>query len=79
LVGKLKRGEMSKKIVELSKKAMRVRELNYSWCAGGVTLLTMQKFAEYILLDFLADDPNKDQLVQQYIDKLKSDPFEAQE
>jgi len=70
---------MSKKIVELSKKAMRVHETNYSWCAGGVTLLTMEKFAEYVLLDFLADDPNKDKLVKQYIDKLKSDPFEAQE
>ena len=70
---------MSKKILELSKKAMRIREHDYSWCAGGVTLLTMEKFAEYILLDFLADDPNKDQLVQQYMDKLKSDPFEAQE
>jgi hypothetical protein len=39
----------------------------------------MEKFAEYLLEDFLADHPQKDELVSEYIRKVKSDPFEPQE
>lgn len=70
---------MSKKIVELSQRALIDRSVNYTWCASLVTNQTMEKFAQYILEDFLADHPQKDELVSEYIRKVKSDPFEPQE
>jgi 6-pyruvoyl-tetrahydropterin synthase len=70
---------MSKKIIEMVTRALCHREVNYTWSASGFTLLTMEKFAEYVLDDFLDDNPNKEQLIKDYLIKIKSNPYEPNE